>query len=183
MGFILNTTARLANATLGGPGRRMALGVGVGGLYGGLASDNNSSTGLFKDVVLGATTGFGIGAATTRFARRAASSLIKPTARVGWTGAVFGGKIASNVTSFAFSNPRTALALGAAGVGAYTLATSSPGSSGMNIDAMSRISQQSGSPSTGFMPGMGATTRQGSRNMFMESTFGLTQGLHSRRHS
>jgi len=90
---------------------------------------------------------------------------------------------AASVAGFALRRPRTTIALGAAGLGAYGLAQmGGSGQSGMDADEAAAIAHVHGGPSTGFAPGMGTNARQDQRAMFMDSTFGLTQGLHRGRH-
>jgi hypothetical protein len=77
----------------------------------------------------------------------------------------------------ALRHPVAALGIGAAG---YGLATA--GNAGLSTAEMAGIATAHGVPSTGFMPGMGGAGRQDARMMFMDSTHGLVQGLHTGRH-
>jgi len=92
------------------------------------------------------------------------------------------GKAGMKMGSFAIRNPKTALLLGGAGYGAYALAGSGGGSFGGSAADMGMIAQMNNISSSGFAPGMGANTRQSAHQMWVDSTFGLAQGLHRGRH-
>jgi len=90
---------------------------------------------------------------------------------------------AGGMAQWAMRKPSHAIGLAGVGAGLYgASAAVGTGESGMDAAEASAIMQQHGGPSTGFAPGMGAMKRQSDRSMFMESTFGLTQGLHRGRH-
>jgi len=103
------------------------------------------------------------------------------SARLGFGATKYGLGGATAVTKFALNNPRSAMALTGLAASSY-LIPQGPGGSGMDERAMSAIVQRNNISSTGFSPGMGASYKQEDRQMFMESTFGLTQGLNRGRH-
>lgn len=190
MGFILQAAKSKTAAgvglgvrgLLGGGGRRMVTGAVAGGLYGGLSSDKNTDTGVFRQAMFGAAMGLGVGALTTKtvmkgawgatkFAGKKTPGLLMNTAKLGIKAGRFG-----------LRNPKTALLLGGAGYGAYALAGSGGGSFSGSVGDMSTIAQMNNISSTGFNPGMGTNTRQAANQNWMASTVGLTQGLHRGRH-
>lgn len=177
----------LFGAFLGGGGRRILTGATAGALYGGLASDANTPTARFGDVLGGALIGAGIGGLTTRMTGRGVWGLAKNlpyglAAKTGLRVARTGLNLGVGMARFAYRHPRTALLLGGGVAGAYAAWPGGAGESGMGEAEMAAIAQRHGGPSTGFNIGRGAGRRQSDRQMFMESTFGLTQGLHQSRH-
>lgn len=176
----------VAKLGFGGGFRRMGTGLLAGGLYGGLSSDNQSANGVFGDIARGAALGLGIGTMTTGFGLRSAAKLGFGGARMGVKGAMFGtvaaGKASLNVAQFALNNPRTAMGIGLAGAGMYGLATSGPNSTSISSAETAQLAEQGKFSSTGFSPGMGSSRNQESRAAFLNSTIGLTQGLHRGRH-
>lgn len=162
----------------GGGGRRMVTGAGVGTIYGAASSDQQSATGVFRDAALGGLAGLGIGAATTRLAGRTALGTAKGMFGIGGGRGLMGplrspvAKMASGgvragigAANFAIYNPRTALAIGAAGLGAYGL--SQTGASNIEGDTAQMA--------------MNRGTSSG-RQSFVQSAEGLVQGLHQGRH-
>jgi hypothetical protein len=68
MGIARLIASGIFQGTMGGGGRRTLAGAAIGGAYGGLTSESQSSTGVFRDIARGATWGAGVGALTTRTA-------------------------------------------------------------------------------------------------------------------
>jgi hypothetical protein len=181
----------LGKFLFGGSVRRIAAGATIGGVVGGIRNEDNSSTGMFRSIASGALAGAGIGALTSKTSLNIAKAagrkigtkqfglsaynVVKKMGRGGFSAT-------KKVGRFAWNHPYAATALAGAGIGAYSFMSSGYSGSGMNANTMSQIAQQSGISSSGFEPGMGANTQQGERQMFMDSTFGLTQGLHKSRH-
>ena len=189
MGFFTSALAGVGKLTLGGGGRRMVTGAAIGGIYGAATSQNNSSTGIFRDAMRGATAGLGIGAMTTRAFGSSVFGVAKGLARrspqiakAGWGAGLRGAEIGAGVANFAVKHPYASLGIGAVGAGMYGLASSGPGGGGTTAEEMGAIASSSGVSSTGFDPGMGSSFRQNSRAMFMDSTNGLVQGMHRGRH-
>jgi hypothetical protein len=166
---------------LGGGGRRMLLGAGIGGIYGNVTSDNASSTGQFDDTMKGALLGLGAGAATTKTFWRGMKGVGKLGWGIGKRAVPMAGRGGLGVINFALRNPKTAMAMGVAGAGMYGLASSGYASSNASVGDMAAYAQQTGLPSSGFDIGMGGT-RATSRTAFENSTTGLVQGLHRGRH-
>jgi len=98
--------------------------------------------------------------------------------KFGWGAGKTAMKTAGRVGGWALLNPGKALAVGAGGLGLYSLAGSSPGTSSLTINQRAQAMQMMGGPSTGFAMGMGSDSRQ----EFEASAEGLTLGLHARRH-
>lgn len=227
MGFLLNKSVGIfgksvlgtGRAVIGNPVARMGAGAAIGGAYGGLASDSNTSTGRLRDATVGAAAGLGIASipsAVSMSARLHRTAKGYGAARsvgggilesisfgnyaagttgtfrnigtaamgIGRTGANIGiglGKGALSTGKFAYQHPYAALGIAAGGYGMYSLSQSG-GDSGMTAGDMAAVAERTGISSTGFQPGMGNERNQISRQMFTESTFGLTQGLHRSRH-
>lgn len=106
------------------------------------------------------------------------SGIIPGIGKAGWSGL----KLGYNTMNWSLRNPGSAIALGAGAYGMYSLANSGPQGSNLSKKDMEALAIQNGIPSTGFDYGMGASVSQDSRAMFMNSTMGLTQGLHKNRH-
>jgi hypothetical protein len=136
--------------------------------------------GLFSSAGQGISKGIGSSLTSNAFSASVGAG------KLGGRALLAGGSGALRTAEFALNRPRTAAALAIAGgggiAGAYALANSGPGGSGMNERELGTVAAMSGGPSTGFAPGMGASHRQQSRAMFMDSTFGLVQGLSRGRH-
>jgi hypothetical protein len=226
-GTLLKAGGMAGKATLGGGARRVFTGAAIGGVVGGVTSENRTGTGVFSDVLRGATFGAGAGALTTGLFRKGMVGAAKGFTGVrglpkhikqamphlSWRermsvyrqnlGGMFGrvpgspmvrgsigagklgigaGKMAYRAGRWALRHPWGAAGLAGAGIGMAALAGSGAGASGLTEESMSAIATAHGYPSTGFAPGMGSTTRQDSRAMFMDSTFGLVQGMHAGRH-
>ena len=95
----------------------------------------------------------------------------------------------SRSVSSVLGSPRMILGLGlTAGAMSYGAdAFGGPQDSNMSSAARSLYAQRQGGSSTGFAPGMGATTQFSngpgrSRTLLQQSTEGLVQGLHQGRH-
>lgn len=168
---------------------RPILGGAIGGIAGGAMSDNQSATGTFRDMLLGAAAGAGIGTmATPAFwgAARATGKGIgkgiwnraRPLftheggikAQQGIERAVLGvGDAAARAGKFAMSNPKTALLLGggAFGVGALGMSVMGGGQPPAGREDVIDFMRQNKMSSTADLHG---------------STFGLVQGLHKGRH-
>jgi hypothetical protein len=181
----------LGKFLFGGGVRRVAAGATIGGVVGGIRNEDRSSTGMFKSIAGGALLGAGVGSLTTRTSLNIAKAAGKriatrSTAQLGYRAIKGLGRQGLSATGkvgrFAWNHPYAATGIAAGGIGAYAWMSSGHSGSGMNTDTMSRIAQQSGVSSSGFEPGMGVNTQQQERQMFVESTFGLTQGLHRSRH-
>lgn len=199
MGFfgkaLMGGVKGIGKLTLGGGGRRMVTGAAIGSIYGGATSEANTPTGIFRDMIGGAAIGIGAGALTARslWMKSRPASLrglfnspvakgVKGAARLGMGAGKIGLRAGFGAIKFTARHPYAALGIAGAGYGMYALGNSGPGQSGMNEKEMAAIARMHGGPSTGFDIGMGTSRRQNSRQMFMESTFGLTQGLHASRH-
>lgn len=156
---------------------RMALGAGVGSIYGAATSDANTSTGQFRDIAAGALIGLGIGSATTGTAIKGAFSLGKgavarPSIGRSPVAHMIRGtaKAGMGVGRFALNNPKAAAMLTVGGLGMYGLSRTGPGSTDLDIDQTAQLAEQ--------MSG----TQNISRVMYQNSTEGLVQGLHKGRH-
>lgn len=181
----------LAKFLFGGGGRRIAAGATIGSVVGGIRNEDQSSTGMFRSIAGGALVGASIGALTTRtsldIAKAAGTRLTtKQSAALGYRAMKSLGRQGLSATGkvgrFAWNHPYATMGIAGAGIGAVAWIGSGHGASGMNTGSMSQIAQQSNISSSGFEPGMGNTYQQQERQMFMDSTFGLTQGLHRGRH-
>ena len=181
----------LGKFLFGGSVRRIGAGATIGGIVGGIRNEDNSSTGMFRSIASGALAGAGIGALTTRTSLDVAKAAGKRIASQGtaeWSYRAAKGigrhgfSAAGKVGRFAWNHPYATTALAGAGIGTVAFVGSGVDNSRMSTNSMSKIAQQSGISSSGFEPGMGASARQEERQMFMDSTFGLTQGLHRGRH-
>jgi hypothetical protein len=161
-------------------GRRMAVGTVAGGTVGYATSDNNTPTGQFKDTLMGAAMGLGIGTLSTKTVLRNSWSLAKNSrgyVAEGIThGVSLGMRAGAGAARFALNNPGTAVGLGALGLGTVALANSGYSSNSAGIDEANAYAQQTEMQSTGQVSNVE------SRSALIGSTYGLTQGLHRGRH-
>ncbi len=194
MGTILSAVRAIAKnpistVFLGGGGRRIMTGAIIGGAVGAARSENESSTGKFKDIMTGALAGAGVGSLTTGTAMRAAVAGAKsfPYLKAGKMAGVgalktagFGITSALGVVDFAVRRPLAAMAIGAAGVGLYANARGGPGSTYPTTEAARAYAVQQGRSSTDYTYD---PNRRRTRDLSLEqSTTGLVQGLHASRH-
>ena len=165
---------------MSGAGRMLA-GAGIGGLYGGLTSDSNTGSGVFRDALGGATMGLGIGALTTKTALEAGwgvtkrlgrrgIGLAKRTPGVAWRG----GKMALKTAKFVNNHPLIAggLGLGVMGISSATAGGySTPGLSNQQLSESASLAGTS----------TGSYSRTVNQSL-VQSTHNLVQGLHQGRH-
>lgn len=176
----------LGSLALGGGIRRLGTGMAVGGVAGALSSDSNTPTGKFYDAMQGAALGGIIGGLTTKTALNAMFrnpwQRTKGLAKLGYGTASTGLKLGAAAGGFAIRHPGiTTLAAGTALAGG-ALMTSGPSGGSSSPEALAIMAAKNNSSSTGFALGMAANPRQAAKEMFMESAFGLVQGLHRGRH-
>jgi hypothetical protein len=88
---------------------------------------------------------------------------------------------AAQATRFGFAHPEVAMGIGAAGLGVYALSQTGAGQRDMNEDEMAQLARMTGS-STGFAPGEASYHFDPRRMAFIDSTYGLSLGLHRGRH-
>lgn len=153
------------------PGRVLGGGI-AGGILGKAFSEDYSSTGQFKDTLGGAAMGAGlVGAAYGGL------KAIGPASSAAYSGLKSG--LRHPVKSMKTLGKFGLIAGAIAGIG-YGL--SSIGTPYAGAEHMSEVAAQSGISSTGFDPGFGGDHYQPERQSFIQSTEGLVQGLHRRRH-
>lgn len=159
---------------------RVLVSTGIGAAVGVGFSQASDSTGQVKDAIGGAILG-GIGGAAflTKTGLKATASALFKTAKAGVKTTPTIAQAALGTANLALRHPGAAIGLGLGAGAVYALATSGPGRTRQD---KSYTLSQTGASSTGFSPGMGTDTKQEARNMFMDSTQGLVEGMHRGRH-
>ena len=107
-------------------------------------------------------------------AMRAAFAVAAPVTKAG---IVAGGGIAT----WALRNPEMALLAGVGGLGMYANIKMGAQERSMSKQETLALAERTGT-STGFEVGTGSMARDPNRMAFIDSTVGLTQGLHRGRH-
>lgn len=191
----------LLKGTIGTGPTRMALGTGIGALYGAASSEEGSQMGYLGSIAGGAAMGLGLGFATTGTALRgvigAGKTIAKKTPGLAYGLGKKAASIGGGVGRFALNRPKTAAMIGLGGFSAYGLVNSGYGETSASNEAMIAMAEQRGMPSTEMGdnidylnngPGVSVNPLQMSRagraySNFTGSTNGLVQGLHHRRHT
>lgn len=165
-------------------GRVFAAGA-AGAIYGGMTSGEGGGAGTIRDAMMGAGVGLGLGLMTTKPLLRGAYSIgkgaVKAAPGVAMTAARAGLSIGDKALGFIGKHPMGALALGLGAYGGYKLMTSRL-IGGTDADTTA-FAKHMGTSSIGGDLGMGGYSHQDyGRDMFMQSTQGLVQGMHRGRH-
>jgi len=171
IGMALGKVASGASrAFLGGGVRRVATGVGIGGLLGAATSDRNSPTGRLQDIAGGALLGLGIAGLTTRTAGVIGKGIGKAFWRskgaIGRAGLRAGRGLGNIAVNFALKHP--VLTFGGIATGMAYSSLFRPDT--LRGAALEAAQNEISGPST--------PTQQ-----FQSSTDGIVQGLHRRRRS
>ena len=172
---------------LGSSLARVATGAIAGNLTGWATSDKNATgTDVFANRMAGTLMGAALGAATAKpLLKGIGKAIIQPLRHPGSAISKVNSLVDTGlkVTNWEINHPKTSIAMGIAGIGTLSyMATGEIGNAALSAETMGRITQESNIQSTGFSPGMGSSRQQEDRNAFMNSTQGLSFGLHANRH-
>lgn len=172
---------------LGSSLARVATGAIAGNLTGWATSDENATgTDVFANRMTGTLIGAALGAATAKpLLKGIGKAITHPFRHPG--GAISKVNSLANTglkaANWAVQHPKASIAMGIAGAGTLAyMSTGEIGNAALSTETMGRIAQESNIQSTGFSPGMGSSRQQEDRNAFMNSTQGLSFGLHANRH-
>ena len=88
---------------------------------------------------------------------------------------------AGKAVGFGLRHPEIAMGMGVAGLGVYAAMDAGAEDREMSDEQVERLAQQTGS-STGFAPGQASYAYDPTRMAFIDSTYGLSLGLHRGRH-
>ena len=87
---------------------------------------------------------------------------------------------AAKTVGFGLRYPELTMGLGMAGLGVYAAMEMGAGERDMTNEELDRLAQMTG-PSTGFAPGHASYAYDPTRMAFIDSTYGLSLGLHRGR--
>ena len=162
----------LGKASLGGPLQRIATGAVAGAIAGAVTEDNFTRRGAAEPLVGGAMAGALLGLGTTAFGLKAvgrmAWGLGKNMPGMGWAAAKGTAKGLNSVLGFTLNHPRLALGGAALAGAALYMGRKKPYEPTKNVNMY-------GVPE-------GIPRPMPNRREFMDSTEGLVQGMHGRRH-
>lgn len=88
---------------------------------------------------------------------------------------------AAKAVSFGLRHPEMAMGMGVAGLGVAAAVSMGAEDRDMTDEEMEILARQTG-PSTGFSPGHASYAYDPNRMAFIDSTYGLSLGLHKGRH-
>lgn len=181
---VANSGAKLIKGMLQNSGTRALSGGAIGGVYSGIKNDKNDPNQSFSSIAKGALAGAAIGG----ISKSLPSLLFRKSNGKNLLGlGKMAGKGGKAVGSFVMNRPLLSIGVAGAGYGVSQLNKGGPDSSPI-FDTSMEI-KMNGEPDEGeIMPGVAPTGNHQSgvsiRNrQLLNSSYGLTQGLHRGRHS
>jgi hypothetical protein len=186
MGWITGTAETLLSGLSKSSAARMVTGTAIGAGIGAYRAEGNLEEDTIQGALLGGALGAGIAGLTTgvgrRFIKSAGTKAGKWVALESPSLAWKASKKAKGLASWAWENPRTAIALGVVTAGVVGAKGQGYYSDSSTATGMGLTAVKADIPSTGFDLMSAGHHRQESRMMFMGSTEGLVQGMHRGRH-